>query len=152
MIGVKSGQDYYQQEINQKRSAGHFREILIWGGVVFLIASLFILYLVQSIQYAQISYHLQLKKQQLDLLRKENHQLDLERAKLASLERIEGIARNQLRMKDPHQVEYVTLNNPTGFSDQGLIVEKKRIDYMIKEFVFNWLENVSRVEAGTLFD
>ncbi len=151
MITDRSGQDYYSQEYTSSKRSHGLREILICSGIVFFIASLCILYLYQSIQYAELSYQLQISKMELEELRKENQHLDLERARLATIERIERIAQNELGMHHPYQVEYVLLDDENR-ETRVQVVETKRLDAMLKGLVFNWLENISRVEAGTLYD
>lgn len=143
--------DTYQQHYAAPRRSRGLREIFLWGTIIFFIATLFILYLAQSIQYAELCYSLQLNKEKLDALQKENHHLDLERARLASLERIERIARTELDMQTPQKVEFLVLGPPSFPIDEGPIREARRVDHLVVDFVFNWLEDISRVEAGTLF-
>lgn len=150
MVPMRKGYDFYNQK-NTKKGSQSLRDIFIWGGIIFFVASLFILYLAQSIQYAELSYSLQINKQELERLRKENHLLDLERSRLASLERIEHIARNELHMQDPIRVEYLVLDTPSFSLDAEEVTHERRVDRLVVDFVFNWLENISRVEAGTLF-
>lgn len=150
MITARSGYDvdYNCQEYTTSKKSHGLREILICSGIIFFIASLFILYLYQSIQYAELSYELQMNKMELEELRKENQHLVLERSRLATIERIERIAHKELGMHHPSEIEFVHLDQETGTQ----VVDTKRVDVMLKGLVFNWLENISRVEAGTLYD
>lgn len=152
MISDQRGYHYYVEEGSNLKRSWFLKDIFIWGGIIFFVASFFLLYLFQSLQYTKLSYQLQAQKLQLEHLRRENRLLDLERSNLASLNRIERIARDDLGMINPHQIEYIVYHSKGGSMEAISLVDEKRVDERIRNYVSNWLENISRVEAGTLFD
>lgn len=152
MIPAKRGQDCYNQEYRSKRPSKGSKEIFICFGVASCIVALLILYLFQSMQFTELSYQLQQSKEELETLRKENFQLELEVANLSALDRIERIARDDLGMLDPNQMKYVVLH-PRDYERAGSLDEDGvGLNRMIKDLVFNWFEIISKVEAGALFD
>lgn len=152
MIPAKRGEDYYSQKMGYAKKSNSLHEIIFCFGLACCIVSLLIFYLFQSIQYTELSYQLQQSKVELEVLRKENHQLDLEMARLSALDRIERVARRELGMLDPKEMEYLVLHQQEYEKDGILPGERASLDELIKDFVFNWLEIISKAEAGTLFD
>jgi len=78
-------------------------------GAVFVFGTLF--YAWQQFQWIQHGYEIQAAERQIDELAEVNRILRLERANLASPQRIERIARQQLGMVSPVASQYVAIDN-----------------------------------------
>lgn len=80
---------------------GHVREMLLVMGLAALMLLPVLLYVWQSSNWIRSGYQIEKLKNQRDRLAEIHHQLQLEKASLESLARIEHVALDQLGLAEP---------------------------------------------------
>lgn len=78
--------------------------------VLMMVAGCFC-HLFNQTRIAKVNYHLMQETQNLEKLIHDNQLLEVEIAKLESLDRIEMIARNELQMTEPQEIKWIPASN-----------------------------------------
>lgn len=86
------------------------RQMLEAAVLAACILSMMLLYVSQHAQMAKLNYAVLKEQKYLESLKVQNENLNLKVMKLSSLDRIEAIARNKIKMIEPGRVEYVALD------------------------------------------
>ncbi len=117
--------------------------------IVVLAVVLFVFYLNHNMYFFQLNYQLQDIREEISALQREKRQLELERSQLASLERIENIARKELGLVKAERVEYVYVS-PESLLAEGTGDEERALARRLGESFGSLVEGFSRAEAGVL--
>lgn len=131
--------------------------MFFYSFLLFLIGVVFIIYINQYVQVSRLNFQVEKLEEQRDKLKTEKAYLQLEISSLKSLRRIEKIAKDDLGMAEPDEINYIIVEEPQDKKNKDInlaenkdkeikIVKKKGI----KDRIFAWFNNISQVQAGTL--
>ena len=149
---------YYYAEEGQDAPSGtrRLKYLLL---IIFIIVCMLVMILLHINQYAQLSRkNLQIEKlkEKRNQLKTETAHLRLKVSKLMSLERIERIAKEDLNMKHPEEINYVVLKDNASTGDSNSTPTKReKVKTRVAEKswpqkVGNWFKNLANVQADTL--
>jgi cell division protein FtsL len=146
-----------QHKVRQKQDNDTFKLMFFYSFLLFLVGIVFIIYINQYVQISRLNFQIEKLKEQRDELKTKKAYLQLEISSLKSLERIEEIAKNELGMAEPAEINYIVMAEPEDNKSQDINLAKntgKEIDATkkksIKDRIFAWFNNISQVQAGTL--
>ncbi|MGM0369216.1 MAG: cell division protein FtsL [Bacillota bacterium] len=148
---------------NTKNKITNSKTMLVIMLIIFIIVLFFIMYINQYVQISRKSLAVEkLEDEKRNLESKKDH-LQLKIARLRSLERVERIAKGDLNMEEPDNINYIVLDSieseakskikPKTEEDNSQQVakdEQEKIAINLKQEFSNWLNDLTTVQAGTL--
>ena len=153
MIQTKVKADYNFSYVNNRNNVKKERQnsaLLVFSFIIFtfMIALILFAYIGQSLQITQLNYTLTEQKQALEKIEQENHQLNLELARSTSLARVERIARAQLHMVEPLEIEVVVLNKNNN--KENKIINNNEKTFFLASLFDRLIDKIDTVRAGNL--
>lgn len=137
-----NGNDYKKRDNkNELSKAG----VVIFVLTVILVGIILVSYTCQFVQIAHLSYQITSLEDNLHKVKEENHLLNIKLAEQKSMAKIETIARNELQMVEPDQVEIVVLKDKVKQIDT-LPKSKQEKVFFVKVFD-NFMEKIGTVKA-----
>ena len=131
--------------------------MFFYSFLLFLIGVVFIIYINQYVQVSRLNFQVEKLEEQRDKLKTEKAYLQLEISSLKSLRRIEKIAKDDLGMAEPDEINYIIVEEPQDKKNKDInLAENKDKEIKtvkkkgIKDRIFAWFNNISQVQAGTL--
>ncbi|WP_156801228.1 cell division protein FtsL [Halobacteroides halobius] len=157
----KKNYDHHQLSLQQNKSQSpkkknRLKSIIL---VVFMIAIIVLLILIHVNQYVKLArrnFKIESLKEKINQLKSEKAHLQLKISRLISLDRIERIAKQELNMKEPENVNYIVLNQTKDDKNMKLSSQKsqkednQKPNRGIKEKVLAWFNKLTNVQADTL--
>ncbi len=126
------------------------RKILFSLVVIAIITLITVIYISLYVQVSNKNFRIEKLKEEKRLLENQRSRVELQMARMRSIERIENVAINQLEMQRADTVEYLVLvdeqNEVDESQSQTELSERSLGDYLIAPFV--WFKNLTSVEAG----
>lgn len=149
------GRQQRQAVSREDRSGISGKAVFIYGLSLAIICSMLIIYIGQTMQITRLNYRINSLEQKLEGIEEQNHQLKLKMAQNSSLSRVEKVARSQLNMKEPEEIEVVVLDqkqpeepaSQTPSASQLAQSEAKPDRFFFLELVDNLLEGLNTVKA-----
>jgi len=145
-----------QHKVRQKQDNNTFKLMFFYSFLLFLVGVVFIIYINQYVQVSRLNFQVERLEEQRDELKTEKAYLQLEISSLKSLQRIEEIAKNELGMAEPKDINYIVMAEPKENKSKDINLAKNRDKETkpakkgIKDRIFAWFNNISQVQAGTL--
>ena len=126
------------------------RKILISLVFIAIITLITVIYISLYVQVSNKNFRIEKLKEEKRLLENQRSRVELQMARMRSIERIENVAINQLEMQRADTVEYLVLVDEQNEADESQsqteLSERSLSDYLIAPFV--WFKNLTSVEAG----
>jgi hypothetical protein len=113
-----------------------------------VIAGLIILHIGQSLRMTHLDFEVQKLEQVFNQINKENHLLNIKLARDTSLAKVEYIARNELKMVEPDEVEILVLNTANRIEEVNYKEENNK-RFFTKVFD-TFLNSLNTVKADSL--
>jgi len=146
-----------EHKVRQKKDNNTFKLMFFYSFLLFLIGVVFIIYINQYVQVSRLNFQVEKLEEQRDKLKTEKAYLQLEISSLKSLRRIEKIAKDDLGMAEPDEINYIIVEEPQDKKNKDInLAENKDKEIKtvkkkgIKDRIFAWFNNISQVQAGTL--
>lgn len=139
----------------------NLKTMLVIIFMISIIALFFILYINQYVQLSRKSFMVEKLEDKKRKLESEKEHLQLKIAKLKSLERVERIAKEELNMEQPDNINYIVINSTNNSEtkkneNQKKVAQAKTIDkknglsFDLEAKVEQWVKDLTTVQAGTL--
>ncbi|MGM0502604.1 MAG: cell division protein FtsL [Bacillota bacterium] len=145
----------------------NFKTMLTIILIILVIVLFFIMYINQYVQISRKSLMVEKLEDEKRQLESKQEHLQLKIAELKSLDRVEKIAKEELNMEQPDNINYIVIN-PTSDSENLKATskdqdkeennkletkqEKEKLADDLQERMFNWVNDLTTVQAGTLSD
>lgn len=123
----------YFEEETEKKNSKLMISLLVF--LVVIIGIIMLVFIKQSLEITHLGYDLDKIGNQLDEINEKNHELNLKLARYSSLARIEKIARNNLNMLEPEEMQVIVMNdsNITDELSNRNLAKNERI-YILRLF------------------
>ncbi|MBD3155609.1 MAG: hypothetical protein GF368_03050 [Candidatus Aenigmarchaeota archaeon] len=138
----------------QKKDTPFALKALGIGCIIVLFGFIVVLYINQFVQISTTNYQIDKLEKELSDIENKNEKIRLQIAQSQSLEKIENIARKELKMADPDKdkVYYISLENNSTNSNRTKNTKNNKEETQVVQGVADWFKNLTSVEAGTLDD
>ncbi len=156
MLQTKPKIDYKYNQVNykNKREKVNKKKISLklmvgFSLILITLGVLLVAYIGQSVQLTHLNYELNYLRDELEVIEETNHKLNLQIARDRSLARIEQIARRELHMIEPEEMEVIVLNDhQTEIEAAGDRVAEEK--FFLAALFDNILERLGTVKADSL--
>lgn len=159
--GSQHSRSKRQSNNNSANKITNFKTMLVIIFIIFVIVLFFIMYINQYVQLSRKSFMVEKLEDKKRKLESKKEHLQLKIAKLKSLERVERIAKQDLNMEQPDEINYIVINSKEGNKDkkqnsETQMGERKennketKLSFNLEERVERWVKDLTTVQAGTL--
>lgn len=153
-----NGEKKQRRQQKKQRNDNQSSNILIYmiiGMLIILITTMFgILYINKYVKLNKINSKINQVKQEIETLSAKKQKMKLQISQYKSLGRVEKVAKTQLEMIEPEDIKYITMNQQeTTDSKNKPIVDSTTKKFKLSKLsqrVTTWLQELTKVEAGTL--
>ncbi|MBM7557941.1 cell division protein FtsL [Halanaerobacter jeridensis] len=160
-----SGSQYSRSQnrlsTNSSNKITNSKTMLMIIFIIFVIVLFFIMYINQYVQLSRKSFMVEKLEDKKRKLESKKEHLQLKIAKLKSLERVERIAKQELNMEQPDNINYIVINakeesegrksrEKTKMTKNQESNKKNKLSLNLEEKVENWVKDLTTVQAGTL--
>lgn len=158
--GGKYGQSNKSSDGDSNNKITNFKTMLVIIFIICIIVLFFIMYINQYVQLSRKSFMVEkLEDKKRDLESKKEH-LQLKIARLKSLDRVERIAKQELNMEEPDNINYIVIDlneehKSKSEKDKKKITQqqeetKEELSFNLEARVQDWFKDLTTVQAGTL--
>ncbi|MFO7819239.1 MAG: cell division protein FtsL [Halanaerobacter sp.] len=138
----------------------NLKTMLVIIFIISIIILFFIMYISQYVQLSRKSLMVEKLEDKKRRLESKKEHLQLEIARLKSLNRVERIAKQELNMEEPDNINYIVIDsseehkNKQGKDNQKITQQqeetKDKLSFNLEEQVKDWFKDLTTVQAGTL--
>jgi cell division protein FtsB len=139
---------YIEHNAKNISKRGKVSIVIIYIFILIVIAGLIILHIGQSLRMTHLDFEVQKLEQVFNQINKENHLLNIKLARDTSLAKVEYIARNELKMVEPDEVEILVLNTANRIEEVNYKEENNK-RFFTKVFD-TFLNSLNTVKADSL--
>ena len=150
-----------KKSANSRTKITNSKKMWITIFIIFIIVLFFIMYINQYVQISRKSFMVEKLQDKKRKLQSKKEHLQLKIAELKSLDRVERIAKEELNMEQPDNINYIVINS--NESETKLVnkdkskktgdkvkEEKEKLAYNLEDMMFEWINELTTVQAGTL--
>ncbi|MCK8817328.1 septum formation initiator family protein [Natroniella sulfidigena] len=155
-LQIKKNKDYQPKRArrsskNNKQQGYTLKYMLIGGLIIFSIVLFWIVYINQYVQISRKNLRIETLQEERQSLKRDKLYLQLQISRLQSLNRIEEVAKDELNMVKPQEVNYLALEGDKeqeDFEQDEFQSESQSLNF--RERLTTLIKGLTQVEAGSL--